>query len=255
MISRYEVTLNGISLSSIADEIVILDVSYGEPAFSDVRYKTAKRNGSRSDGRIFSSSSVSISFEIHAYDLRDRQAIRNAVCAWAKNGGRLEINDRDGQFLQCECSQFPAVASVRNWTDPFTITFTGNEIPFWQEITPSAVTMTAGTSGSGSLFVPGSADNALVEANIHTNATITSVSITVNGRTLTLSGISVASNNDIKITYDDKAIQSIKVGTTSLLDKRTGVDDLLAKCGELNTVSFTSNASATVTISARGYWV
>ena len=255
MTSRYQVTLNGISLSGLADEIYILDVNYAEPEFNDTRYRTAKRHGNRKDDRIFNSASVTISFEIHAYDTHKRQAIRNAVCAWAKNGGRLEINDREGQYLECDCSRFPAVASARNWTDPFTVTFTGNEIPFWQEIAPSTLTLSAGTSGNGSLFAPGSADGALVEAKIHANASLSSVSLTVNGRTLGLSGLSVASGKDIRITYDKQAIQSIKVDNTSLLDKLTGVDDLLAKCGELNAVSFTASASVTVTISVRGYWL
>ena len=255
MTSRYQVTLNGISLSGLSEEIYILDVNYGDPAFNDIRYKTAKRHGSRKDDRIFSSSTVSISFEIHAYDTHKRQAIRNAVCTWAKNGGRLEINDREGQFLQCECMKYPVIESARNWTDPLTIVFAGNEIPFWQERDPKTLALSAGTSGSGSLFVPGSVDDALVEVNIHANASLSSVALTVNGRTLTLSGLSVASGKDIKITYDERGIQSIKVDNTSLLDKRTGVDDLLARCGEVNTVSFTASASVTVTFSARGYWV
>lgn len=255
MKSRYEVTLNGISLSELSPEILILDVNYADAAFSDNQYTVAKRNGSRTDNRVFNSSSVSISFEVHAYDIRKRTAIRNAVCAWAKNGGKLQINDRNDQYLQCVCSQFPSVASVRNWTDPLTITFTANEIPFWQELALSSVSLTAGASGSGKLYVPGSVDFAVVEAKVHTNASITSVALTVNSRTLTLSGLSVASGNDIKITYDVHGIQSIKVGSTSLMNKRTGVDDLLAKCGEINDVSYTSSASTTVTFSARGLWV
>lgn len=255
MTSRYEVTLNGIALSSLSADILILDVNYPEPSFNDNSYRVAKRHGATTDDRVFNPKSVAVSFEIHAYDIRQRTAVRDAVCAWAKNGGKLEINDREGQFLQCVCSKFPSVESVRNWTDPLTIQFTANEIPFWQEIMPSSISLTAGTSGSGTLYVPGSVNGALIEANIHTNASITSVALTVNSRTLTLSGLSVTSGKDITITYNDKAIQSIMVGTTSLLDKRTGVTDLLANCGENNSVSFTSSASVTVTFSVRGCWV
>ena len=86
-------------------------------------------------------------------------------------------------------------------------------------------------------------------------ASLSSVSLTVNGRTLSLTGLSVSNGDTIKITYDDQMIQSIKVGTTSLLGKRTGVDDLIANSGEYNTVSFTSSASVTVTFKARGLWV
>lgn len=255
MKGRYEALLNGVPLSDINPKILILDINYPSHSFNDNSYSVAKRNGIRSDVRAFDPLTVTISFEIHEYDTRIRQDICNAVCLWAKNGGVLDVSDRVGQFLRCVCSQFPSVASVRNWTDPLTIAFTANCIPFWQERIASAISLTAGTSGSGELFVPGSVNGALVEANIHTNELLSSVALTVNGRTLALSGLAVASGRDIKITYDNQAIQSIKVDSTSLLPYRSGVDDLLANCGENNTVSFTSSASAKVTFSARGLWL
>ena len=71
---------------------------------------------------------------------------------------------------------------------------------------------------------------------------------------MTLSGLSVGAGNTIKIEYDDQLIQSIRVGSTSILDKRTGADDLIANCGEVNSLSFSSSASVTVTYKVRGLW-
>ena len=254
MISRYAVTLNGIALSELSADILILDVGYAQPSYNDRSYSVAKRHGSRLIDRKFNSAGVTVTFEIHAYDIRQRQAICNAVCAWAKNGGVLETNDREGQYLQCVCTGFPSVESARNWTDPLTIEFSAYAIPFWQEKLPQTVALT-GTSQSGTLYVPGNVDDALVEATIKANASVSSVALTVNGRTLTLSGLSLSTNGTITITYDTEGIQSIKQGSTSILDKRTGVDDLLAKCGEINDVSITASASVTVTFSVRGYWL
>ena len=255
MISRYEAVLNGVGLSGLDADILIHDIKHSPSAFTDNRYSVAKRNGLRTDKRSFSSVSVTIVFEIHAYSVMTRRAICDAVCAWAKDGGKLETNDKNGQFLQCVCTQFPSVESTRNWTDELSVTFTAFEIPFWQESVQTIVTFSAGTSGTKDFFVPGSGDDNVIEAIIRANASLSSVAITVNGRTLTLSGLSVAQNKEIKILYDDKGIQSIKVDNTSLLNKRTGVDDLLAKCGKINTASFTASASVNVTLRTRGLWV
>ena len=254
MISRYEAVLNGISLESISSDILIHDISHSPAEFRDDTFTVAKRNGSRLYRRYFSSSSVSIKFEIHSYSIAQRQAICDAVCVWAKNGGVLVTNDRNGQFLQCVCSEFPSVQSARNWTDELTVSFEAYTIPFWQESVVQNVSAT-GTSGSGTFWVPGSGDKTFVEVDILANASLSSVSLTVNGRTLNLSDLSVSSGSTIKIAYDTDGIQSIKVGTTSLLNKRTGVDDLLADCAKYNTYSFTASASVTVTFKVRGLWV
>lgn len=254
MISRYEAVLNGISLGSISSDILIHDISHSPAQFRDDVFQVAKRNGSRLYRRYFESASVSIKFEIHSYSISQRQAICDAVNAWAKDGGILMTNDRNGQFLQCVCSEFPSVQSARNWTDELTVSFEAYSVPFWQESVYQSVSAT-GTSWNGTFWVPGSGDKTFVEAEILANASLSSVGITVNGRTLTLSGLSVSSGSTIKIAYDSDGIQSIKVGSTSLLNKRTGVDDLLADCSKNNTFSFTSSASVTVTLKARGLWV
>lgn len=254
MISRYEVTLNGVALSSISADILITDVKHSTPAYRRETYSVAKRQGSRLRRNYMEKTSVTVEFSIRAYDTRERQAIRDAVAKWAKNGGLLQTNDREWQRLRCVCESFPAVTSVLRWTETLRIVFTAYTLPFWEEVAQSTLELT-GTSGSGTLWIPGDVDGALVEADIKANAAITSVTLTSNGSSMTLSGLSIASGQTIKITYDDDLIQSIKVGSTSLLDKRTGADDLLVNSGEINTLSFAANANATVTFKARGLWL
>ena len=254
MTSRYEAYLNETALSSISPDILVLNIEYSAPETQYITFNVANRDGARIHKNYTSSVSVRITFEIHTYDTLKRQAICQNVALWAKNGGYLETNDRLGQRLRCVCTQKPVLNS-RDWTAPVTIVFTAYVIPFWEQEVPASVTLTAGTSGSDQLYVPGNVDGALTEVDILANASLSSVSLTVNGSTLSLTGLSVSSGNTITITYDDNMIQSIKVGTTSLLNKRTGVDDLVMKCGEYNTVSFSSAASVTVTFKARGLWV
>lgn len=253
MRSRYEVILNGIALSSIDPKILILDVKPIQQDIQTSTFRVAHRDGARINRRYVESAGVTISFEIHEYSIRRRQEICSAIVRWAKNGGELETNDRYGQFLKCVCSKKPYIDSAMKWTTPLSMTFTAYEIPYWQEKIPATVQLT-GTSATGSLYVPGNVDGALVEVNAKANASLSTVTFGVNGRTLTLSGLSVTANQVIKITYDDQAIQSIKVGSTSLLDKRTGVDDLLANCGEGNVFTLSAGASVDATFSVRGLW-
>lgn len=254
MISRYEAVLNNIALSSLSSDILILDVQYLTPEVRTDTLTLAKREGARVYRQYIAGSSVTIQFEIHAYGIANRQSILGDVVRWAKNGGLLEINDRPNQQLRCVCNTYPSIASVRNWTDPLSITFSAYELPFWFEKNPVTLTLT-GTGSSGDLFVPGNIDKALVEADITANATLSSVSLTVNGQTMSLTGLSVASGSTIVLSYDQNMIQSIKVGNISLIPNRSGVDDLLAKCGETNIMSVSASASVTVVFKVKGVWL
>ena len=254
MISRYEAYLNNIALSSVDPKILILDIQYSAPSIKNEGYTLAKRNGTYIYNRYTDKTSVSISFEIRAYDTAERQAVCNEICKWAKNGGTLQTSDRPGQRLRCICDAFPTIASARNWTDALQIVFTAYALPFWEEETEKTLALT-GASASGSLYVPGNIDGALIEASVKANAALSSVNLTANGKTLSLSGLSVSSGQVINITYDNALIQSIKVGSTSLLNKRTGADDLLAKCGENNVLSMSASASVNVVFKVRGLWL
>lgn len=255
MIGRYEAILNDIALSSVAPEILILDINYAQPRIMYETYTSARRQGARIYRRSIDRTTVSISFEIHAYDTKRRQAICDAVQQWAKDGGILTTNDRVGQRLRCVCDMFPTINSVLKWTEPVTVAFSAYTIPFWEQDIPTTATLTAGTSGSAYMYVPGVVEDAVVEVEAVSGGALTSLSLTVNNRTLSLSGISVASGGKVVISYDDNMIQSIKTGSTSLLNKRTGVDDLLANCGKSNAIGFTSNVSCTVTFKVRGLWL
>lgn len=253
MISRYEATLNGISLESINPAILLTDISYDPPSRRYSTYAVAKRDGSRVYRAYKEKSSVTVQFAIREYDTMKRQSICQQICAWARNGGTLRTNDRDGQMLKCICEQLPSIPSVLQWTEPLSITFAAYELPYWQDVNLSTLTL-SGTSNNGTIYIPGSAPDTVMEVEVTAGAEITALELTVEDTTLTLSGLSVASGNSIVISYDDHMIQSIKTGSTSLLNKRTGADDLIAKCGQFNLVSYTANASCDVTFRGRGLW-
>ena len=259
MISRYIVSLDGISLESLHNAILITDVQYPDVVYQRETIGSVKRDGARIHRTYKEKSEVSVSFAIRAYDIVERQRICQAVCKWAKRGGRLQINDREGQFLDCICDSLPAVNSTLGWTDTLEIKFVAYAIPYWQDLIPTYIEMT-GSSGEEGHMIPGSAPWTFVEATITPKATLTTIAIGINGLSdsdstlFYLDGMSISSGSQIKIAYDQNAILSIKQGTTSLLEKHSGKDDLVAGCGEVNTFSYVADANCDVTFKIRGYW-
>lgn len=253
MISRYEAVLNGQPLSAVSASILILDIAYPPASIDFSTYRGAKRHGNRVYREYVDHRDVVITFAIRAYSVQERQAICNAVQRWAKGGGILQTNDHEGQRLRCVLSAPPTIQSALKWTDPISMTFTAYSMPFWEDLVPTTLAL-SGTSGSGNLYVPGSVDGAFFEVDAVPSGTLTTLNLVANGKTLSLTGISVASGATVQIAYDDDMIMSIKAGSTSLLNKRSGADDLPLKSGESNSLSFSSNVSCAVTFKGRGLW-
>lgn len=253
MRSRYEAYMDGTALSSVHPKLIITDISHSVSPISVIAKSIANRNGMVVTSRKRANTSVSISFMLRIYDISERQKVMQEVQRWA-SGSVLEVNDRPGQILYAHCDTMPAISSAQQWTDTVTMTFVSYEMPFWMEKYASEFTAT-GTSGSGNLFVPGNAGEVVLEALITPASSISSASITVRGRTISLTGLSATSSLPVSIWYDDRGIQHIDCGTTSILSKRTGADDLLAECGKYNSISFSASASVTLTVKARGCWL
>lgn len=254
MISRYEAWLNGVALSSVNPDILILDIEQSPANIRTETFATAKRHGSRIYKRRFEKASVTIRFAIRKYDTADRRAVCSDVVRWAKNGGVLETNDRNGQRLRCVLDTVPVIASALRWTDPLTVTFTAYALPFWEEKNQSVLHM-SGSNGEGTLYVPGDVDGAMIEATVTSNGSLSTLALSANGKTITLSGISVGSGGVVELAYNDEMVQSIKANGTSVLNKRTGADDLVAVCGGTNTLGFTANANVDVNFKVRGLWI
>ena len=255
MISRYEVALNGISLSSLHKDILILDIAYSPAVPKDDMFTVANRHGSRVYERYFDKSQVTVTFEIHAYDTSERQKICAQIVNWAKNGGTLQTSDRDGQFLQCVCSAFPAVTSAKKWTDSLSIVFMAYTVPFWQNVIPERLEL-SGTLSGAYWYVPGNIAQSAVEVEIYPTDTLVYASLAIDDKIMGFNNLSITSGHSLHITYDNNMIQSIKDDAgTSLLHTRSGVDDLLAPCGAKSYVSFSTNVSSNLVFKTKGLWL
>jgi hypothetical protein len=248
-----DIILNDTAILTACPEILIQDVSHTAPAFARDWMRQANRDGMIMGNERKEGCGVGIKFVLPVRDYAERMEALGSITAWCQKGGVLETEDRPGQRLHVVCEKMPSMASVKNIGDEMEIRFKAYARPFWEESTPETLEMAAGTSGSGTITVPGNIDGALVEAEITAGASVSEITLTVGETSITLSGIALENGQIVKIQYDERNIQSIKVGGTSLMDKRTGSDDLLTVCGE-NEVEFSASASVQVTFKVRGLW-
>lgn len=254
MISRYQVSLNDLPMSEINENLLILDVNYADPSYQIDSTMLGGLDGAYIISKTKESAVVTITFELHIYGIADRQAVCQQVVSWAKNGGILRINDRPEQRLECICTTFPVIDSAKNWTTPLTIVFTGYKTPYWEDETPSAITL-SGRTASGNLYIPGNGKEALVSCSVLAKAPLTSIRLAVGANYIELTGINIPTNGTLTVDYVDRVLR-IRYGNTSLLANRTGLssDDLRAACGESCQVSVLASANVAVTFSARGCW-
>lgn len=253
MISRYEAWMDDTALSSIHSELYVRDIVQEAVQLQGTASRLAKGYGMYLTNRVREALRVTIEFELHIYDPAMRQAVCQEVAEWA-NGRVLKTSDRRGQELHVVCDYPPYLPSAMRWTDTLSMAFTAYETPFWTADTPKSITA---NNTSVTAFIPGNVPQdvarAKVDAVITAGSALTSATVTCGGKSIELSGISVASGGTIVFSHDENGILSIMSGSTSLLNKRTAAsaDDLTVPVGAIST--FTSNRNCTFTV--RGLWL
>lgn len=250
---RFEAWMNGAALGSVSPDLYITEISARPASRTTGTSEIYGRNGELEGSTKWRGATVTISFILKKSTETARQKIVSDVAAWADRGV-LEISDRPGQQLHVICTTPPYVPGMCSWTDPISLTLQTMENPFWKEKTPAVLAL-SGTSASGNLYVPGNVGDALVDVTVTpASGTMANCTLTVAGNTFTLNGVNATTSDPLKVSYDDYGFLSIKRGTTSVMDKRTGAsaDDLKAPCGKTSEISFTASASATAVFSARG---
>jgi len=253
MRSRFEAYMDGKPLSHVNPKLLILDIQH-EIADPNIQVEEiANRNGLKITSERQNGSSVKITFELHLYSIAERQKACQEVVKWAK-GTILETNDREGQRLICRCTEFPRIESALGWTESIDMVFTAFEKPFWEEKIETKLNLT-GTSAQSDLYVPGNAGKAYVEATVTPKSTMADITLTAGNTSITLTGCGARTANPVTVAYDEKGFLKIKVGSTSILDKRTGSDDLMVECGETSTFSYTASANVDVEFRVRGLWM
>lgn len=253
MKTRFDVLLNGISLSGLDENIAVTDISYPAPQTEYTVAHYAGRPGGLAVRNRKRETTVAVSFELHVYDTRHRQAVCQEVAEWAQKGGKLQTSDRTDQYLECVCTKIPSVESASKWTDTLTAEFTAYGVPYWQGVFP-AKTVISGADASGVLFVQGNAETR-PDVKITANAAVTELTVGFGTASLILSGLEIEQDDVITVSHDDNGILYIKAGATSLLGNLSYLssDDLVAECGNIP-VSVEADGSVTAEFTARGVW-
>lgn len=244
MRSRYGFRLNGVDISDIAPEVIVLDIAYNAPVRDLKTTRLAERDGQVLTGIVTSSQSVSVFFEIHTQDILLRAQVLESVRCWAASGGWLTTDDMNGKRLGVVCESLPALSSSLKWMQRLSATFTAYACPFWEDEIPMNVVIQG--NGSKTIYVPGYAAPAGVEV-IVTNAgtsAISSVTISAGDTYMTFSGLALAAGKALRIGHDARGLLDASIDGTGVLSRRTAQssDELILEPGK----------SAAIAVSATG---
>ena len=257
MRTRYLVGLDGVELSSIAPEIIVTDITHNAPMREVRASDIAGRNGKLYTRTVTSSTGVAVSFEIHTPDVRRRALIMEDVQRWAMPGGVLTTSDRPDRVLRVVCESLPTVGSAQKWTGVCSIGFVAYAVPFWEDEAPRRVSITG--NGSKSLFVPGFAAPASVEATVKNTASgaISTVTLTAGDTAMTFAGLALGAGQTMILAHDARGLLTARIGGTSVLGKRTAAssDELELDPGKHATLSVTTDGTASTTFDVRGRYV
>lgn len=269
MVGRYRISLNGVEMDSLfpanpssaepVDEqkLAILDIGYSSPEKTPITYRVANLDGYDYNAPYFEKQTVTVTFELHAYDTAERNSLCQLINNWAKAGGVLRTSDRPGQQLRdVRCEQFASVASVRNWTDPFTLVFSTTYNPYWQSEDEKTLTI-AGAYASGSLAIDGNISESLVTATITAEGAVNALQINVGTTSLRLTGLSLANGGKLIIDYVKGRYLRIRQNGASAMDKlqASSSDVLSIPCGTTKNVTITATSRVVAVITARGLWL
>lgn len=190
------------------------------------------------------------------YNLAARASAQEAAAAWAQDG-HITVNYRPGRWLRAFCAQRPALLAVRDYAQLMRATFTAYTVPYWQDITPTTVTVT-GTDASGSITPPGTLDRLPVAVTVTpTGGTLESCTLTVGDTRMIFEGLALPSGTPLRVSYDDDYILTITAVGSGAGSHRTedSQDHLLAAPGRANALRLQSNVACSAVFSARGLYL
>ena len=256
MILSRRIALNGVQLDELYERIVIREISFGEVQETVSATSRMGGAGQRITGEHYETMEVSVSFAIMvpAKDMITRRRIYEDVCRWAQQRGWLTVNFMPERRLYVDKTQIRGAGDMRDWTGEYSITFKAYSVPFWQDIVPISVSKTSVSSSTFNMMIPGQFRTvADAEFTNTSGSAVTTFSLTVDGNTIALTGLTLANNKKLSIYHEDNGILRIKADGTSVYDKRTtaSADDLYADPG-VAAVSMTAGGAGTLKVSVRG---
>ena len=257
MMTRYDAQLNMKSLSAVDPAIYITDISYQQPQEETKTAALANRPGTLMMHKLRRSLSVIITFEIHEPDTKRRQQVLRHVQEWARDGGILTTSDRTGQQLRVKRERLPVITSALKWTEKLQIVLTAYAQPYWEDVREVSLGIT-GTDVFGDAYIPGLAPYTLVSVTVRNMSAenVDTITLRAGDTFMEFTDLGLEPEKVLVIEYDERMIQTIRVGTLSRAKRRTpeSSDDLLLRCGETGRMSVTADHEVRATFHTRGLW-
>ena len=256
MILSKRVALGGVQLDEIDPSIVIRSV---DPGTTKETMQTASRmggSGQRVTMQHFDTLEPSVTYAIDLPKKRmaERRAVFDAVNAWALKKGWLAMNCLEGRRAYIDAVTLPSSGDLWNWTEEFQITFKAIGVPFWQDESPAKVSGKTAAAGTVTVQVGGNTQSVLnATFQNKSGKTINNFTITANGNTISLAGISLGGSATLTISHSADGLLQIRAGSTSVYEKYTGADDLYVEPGD-TAVSWTADRAGILTVQSYGRW-
>lgn len=255
----HRVALGGVQLDELDPRIIIKGIEGGSGKETVTAVATGSGDGTRITGRRRESVEMQVKFSINIRrdSLEEREAVLEAVNAWAAKMGWLTVNYKPNRRLLVDEVQLPGEGDIWKRLSEYTITFRARAVPYWQE--NPAVSAATGTTaeGSGVITVNGSA-RTLAEAVLEnrSGAVINTASITIGGQKMDFESLGLGGSESLKIDHavvNGKYVIRIRIGTRSVMEKRTigSADDFEIKPGD-NAFSFSAQRACRLTVNVRG---
>lgn len=246
--------INGIGLTGAAPMAIIREV-WEDPAESDLTTgEKPLRPGLRVLGFKRTRLNVRIDFVLKDINnLSARSAALDAVNTWATDG-LLYLSNKPGKQLPIIITKHAALNAMRDYTQVYTVECAAIGCPYWQNVSMSTAAV-SGSSGNVALTVSGNLENMPLEFSLSGSGGLSSLTVSLNGKSMSFSGLSVPAGTPLILRYDENMLQWITAGGGSVVSSRSGTsaDDLFAHPGS-NTISFSANTSLSGTFRVRGLW-
>ena len=216
-------------------------------------------DGTRITGKRRESVEVLIRFSLNIRRdvMEEREAVLEAINAWAAKMGWLTVNYKPGRRLYVDDVQLPGEGDMWKRMNDFVITLRARAVPYWQEDPAASAATGIGSSGSGVIAVAGSAKT-MAEAVLEnrSGAVINTASITIGGKTMAFEGLGLGGSESLAITHSivqGKYVIRIRIGSRSVMEKRTAesADDFEVAPGD-NAFSFSAQRACRLSVNVRG---
>lgn len=256
----HRVALGGIQLDSIDSHIMIKGVATQQAKESDIA-SSAGWNGQRFLRKRRESLEVTVRVGLRYFDddMDDREELLETISAWAnKLPAWLTTTQKPNRRIRIDAVKTPAPGDPAEWTNEYTYTFTAYEDPYWQNDTATTKALTQGSTGSDSITMPGSAESfADVSIQNKSGDTLNTLTVSINGHEMSFTNLNLANNGTLTIDHvltNGVYVLQAKIGTSSVLQYRTGDDDFITKPGA-NAITYTAEGAVLVTVSAKGRYL